>query len=139
MTSEPEIEIGNSPFVKRKGKVPIVKFKLIKGKEEIEPWKGKDANVLEWMRNSSAILGDLREELATFWKIEKDAPVYFEDSMKADIKMDMAYFTAEKDGRSYDVASRLLDKRLKVGDRVKLTIMGCCSLIDCTRYEEEFL
>lgn len=131
--------IGDSPFIKRKGKAPIVKFKLVQGKKEIEPWKGKDANVMEWMRNSSAMLGDLREELATFWKIEKDSPVYYEDSMKADYKMDMAYFTSEKDGRSFDVAARLLDKRIKVGDRVKLEILGCCSIIDVSRFEDEVL
>ena len=127
------LKVGESPFTKRKGTFPIVTFKLIQHGKEIEPWKGKKANVMEWMRNSSAMLGEIREEIATFWRIDKNVPVYYEEAMRPDSTMNMAFFTAERDGKEYNVAARLLDKRIKVGDRVKLTIMGCCSIIQVTK------
>ena len=131
------MEVGESPHTKQKGTVPIVTFKLIQHGKEIEPWKGKRANIMEWMRNASAMLGDIREEAATFWRIDKDAPVYYEDSMRPNWKMDMAFFSAERDGREYNVAARLIDRGIKPGDRVKLTIMGCCSIIDVEKEKRE--
>lgn len=130
------LEVGQSALQKHKGRGTIVKFKIIQGKEEIEPWKGKDADVMEWMRNSSAMLGDRREEYASFWKKEED-DIYYEDSQVPNRKMMKAYFASEVNGRPYDVAARLLDKNIKIGDRVKLTIMGCCSVIDVEKVKEE--
>ena len=124
---------GETPLVKRKGRGVIAKFTLVHGKEVIEPWKGKDAEVMEWMRNASAMLGDLREEMAVFWKTEK-GDIYYEDSLVPNKTMLKAFFTSDVDGRPYDVAARLVeDTGIKPGDRVKLTIMGCCSIISVNK------
>jgi hypothetical protein len=131
------MELENSPLVRQKGKGIIVKFRIVQNGKEIEPWLGKSAEIMEWMRNSSALLGQLREEIATFWKVQKDDMVYFEDSLQADKKMEMAYFTSEKDGQEYNVAKRLLNKDIKIGDRVRLEILGCCSIIDVEKVKEE--
>lgn len=132
---------GESPLVKRKPRGTITNFTLIQGDgKKMEPWKDKKAEAMEWIRNSSVLLGDLREEIATFWKIEK-GPIYYEDSIQGDKVMELAYFTSEIGGRPYDVAARLLDKNIKIGDRVTLEIMGCCSISNVTkekrRSEEE--
>lgn len=124
---------GESLKSERLGKLPLIKFKLIQHGKELEPWRGKSADIMEWMRNSSAMLGEMREEDATFWKVEKDAPVYFEDGMVPDRKMDQAYFSSEKDGRVYNLAERLVPRQLKPGDRIKLTILGCCSIINVNK------
>lgn len=124
-------QVGESAHVKHLGVLPLVKFKIIQGKKEIEPWKGEAASILEWMRNSSAMLGHVREETGMFWKVEKDSPIYFEDSMVGgDMKMDIAFFSSDKDGQHYNIAERLVPRSIKPGDRVKLSIMGCCSIID---------
>jgi hypothetical protein len=134
-----ELKEGESPLVKRRGRGTIANFTLTTHGKTIQPWKDKHAEIMEWLRNASAMLGDTREELATFYKIEKDSPVYYEDALQADRKMKLAYFTSEKDGRQYDVAARLLPKDINLGDRVKLTIMGCCSIINVQPTKEEFL
>ncbi len=124
-------------MVKHRGRGTIANFTIKQGNGKIiEPWKGKNAEVMEWVRNSSVLLGDTREELGTFWKTEK-GPIYYQDSMQADKTMNKAFFTSELDGREYDVAARLLDKSIKMGDKVKLTIMGCCSIIDVDKVKEE--
>jgi hypothetical protein len=120
---------GQSLLEKKLGTLTLVKFKIIQGDgKEIEPWKGQAANVMEWMRNSSAMIGETREEIANYWKIEKDTPVYFEDSLISNTKMDHAWFTSEKDGRQYNLAERLVPRAIQPGDRVRLTILGCCSI-----------
>lgn len=121
-------EVGESHLEKRLGKLPLVKFKIIQHGKEIEPWKGQAAAIMEWMRNSSAMLGETREEIATYWKIEKDTPIYYEESMVPDMKMDVAHFTSEKDGSHYDVSERLVPRAIKPGDRCRLHILGCCSI-----------
>ena len=127
--SKRQKQAGESLLENKLGKLPLVKFKIIQGNgKEIEPWKGQAANIMEWMRNSSAMLGEVREEIASYWKIEKDTPVYFEDSLVADTKMDHAWFTSEKDGRQYNLAERLVPRAVQPGDRVRLTILGCCSI-----------
>lgn len=135
-TKNKEIQVGQSLLEKRLGRLPIVSFRLVHGKKVIEPWKGQAANIMEWMRNSSAMLGDTREEIATFVGIEKDSPIYFEDSLVADMKMDVARFSSEKDGRPYDLAARLVPRSIKPGDRVSLTILGCCSISNVTKTQD---
>lgn len=130
------MKAGESPYVKYKGKGTIAKFQLIHKGEVIEPWKGKDAEVMEWLRNSSALLGERREEIATLWKVE-EADIYYEESIVPNRKMKKAFFTAERDGREYDVAARLLDDDIKPTDRVQLTIMGCCSLIGAKKIKPD--
>ena len=124
------IQVGESLLEKRLGRLPLVSFRLVHGKKIIEPWKGQDASILEWMRSSSAMLGDTREEIATFVGIEKDSPIYFEDSLVADMKLDIARFSSDKDGRPYDLAARLVPRSIKPGDRLRLSILGCCSIIN---------
>lgn len=123
---------------KNLGRLPLVSFKI---RQEdgtiIEPWKGKYAEILEWMRNISALLGSTREEIATLGRIEKDAPIYLEEAMVSGRNMDLARFYSEADGREYDVAARLVDKSIKVGDRVKLIILGCCSIANVEKEQEE--
>jgi hypothetical protein len=125
--------VGESLLEKRLGRLPLVTFRIVQGKKIIEPWAGKSAHIMEWMRNSSAMLGDTREEIATFWKVEQDSPIYYEDSMVADMKMAVAFFTSSKDGRHYDVAARLVPSNIKPGDNVKLEILGCCSIANVNK------
>jgi|SRR5215510_4435985 len=125
-------EVGKSLMIKDLGRLYMHSFKLESedGKESFEPWEGKKAFGWEYMRNESILTGTAREEKATFVRIDKDAPI--ETSEHDTIhgkKTNLAIFSSEVGGHSYNVAARLLPKDIEPGDAVTLTILGCCSLI----------
>lgn len=123
-------EVRESFHEKKLGVLPLVKFKIVQGKKEIEPWKGKGAYIHEWLRHSSALLGIAREEDASYFAIEKDAEVQIEDAKVPDMKIDVALFASHKDGHHYNVAARLVPSNIQPGDSCRLHILGCCSIIN---------
>jgi hypothetical protein len=129
-------EAGESLMREDLGVMPMVKFQLVyhKGGKKpyvIEPWKGQEAEITEWYRNDSAMSARrVRNEEAAFTVIAKDSPVYINDSLIQDKTHDLAIFHSSVDGDKFDVAARLVPKNIKPTDRVKLTILGCCSIIN---------
>lgn len=102
--------------------------------ETIEPWKGvKDLHGWEWLREApDAVLAKDREVLqATYVDIRKDIPVYIPSQHEPIAHYDIAVFQDDSDGRIYDIAKRLADrKKVKKYDKVTLYMLGCCTIIN---------
>ena len=124
-------EQGESLMRKDLGRFDLHKFVMRNADgKKIEPWKKQGAYAWEWLRNDSALLGLTREEEATFSHIEKDSRIYINDNLLQNRTADLAIFYSNVDGNKFDLVSRLVPKTVKEGDKVKLIIMGCCSIVD---------
>lgn len=87
-------------------------------------WKGKNAKLEEWLRDErTAHLGQIRVEEAEFSGITtlEEEPWYGE----------VAMFHSTKTNNPFHVNKRLAPK-LKPGELVDLTILGCCNLLAVT-------
>jgi hypothetical protein len=127
-----ERQVGESHLVNKLGRFSMRRFQLVDRKtgKVFEPWQRKATEHWEWLRNDSALLMQAREEIATYGYIEKNAPIKINDYILPDIHANLAIFYSDKDGRPYDLAERLVPSNIKPGNRVRLTVLGCCSVID---------
>lgn len=85
-------------------------------------WKDKKAKKSEWLRDEeSAKKGQTRVEEAEFGSIgpHPDDPELGE----------VAMFYSNKSGKRYDIAARLAPTGMEGRQPVKLTVLGCCSIV----------
>lgn len=120
-----------------------MRFELVlhagsKNEVVIKPWNGrKDVEFYEWFRNESALQGVVRKETGTFIEVLKDQPIYYTRPSVPEGIYDIAVFVSDVDGNKYDCGARLVeDLDLQKGERVEITLLGCCSLVNIDRINE---
>ena len=119
-------------------RVPVVRNtptgeRKVVGEEIIEPFKGKKNFPLwMWCRNEDALTVHIRKIEAAFVRVDKDQPVYGNDG-KEIARYNVAVFTDLANGNHYDVGTAALPKGIKENEIVKLTLLGCCSIINIER------
>ncbi len=100
----------------------------------MKPWGGKKVPFHDWSRNISALGAKrFRYELATYTSTEYRDHFFIDDNVIKTENLLTAFFSSEKDGDLYNVAERRLPRSLKLGDRVVLQLLGCCSITNVKR------
>jgi len=135
-------KVGDSLTELKLGKATLMDFRIyLPNGEVIIPWKGKKTEISEWARNSSAFYSkEVRIELGHFLGVEKDSPtVTFDGNDIINTTMDIATFTSDKSGEKYNIASRLIPSNIRPNNRVWITLLGCCSIVNVEKAEDNIV
>jgi hypothetical protein len=131
------------------GKAEIRTFVLREEDGEIIiPWEDiKDLRGFEWIRDAmAAVVPETRDILiATYVDIQTVPIMINGEKTKVSIngakptdEYQVAVFQSDKDGKVYDVAKRLVDKRrVKKDDKVILHLLGCCNIMNVKKIRGE--
>jgi len=115
-------------------RVPVVETntkgeRKVVGEKFIEPFKGKkNFPPYKWCKDADVFMVQIRFVEAVFSHIEKDHTAVDMEGKVIDT-FNKAFFTDLSNGRQYDIATDALPRGLKEGTVVKLTMLGCCSII----------
>jgi hypothetical protein len=104
------------------------------GERIIHPWKSvRNLRGYEWLKEPEwAVLGEVREiPLATYIATREKEPVFLAGFEAPYTHQNIVIFQDDNNGRTYEIAERLAKtKKLKLGDKVRLEVLGCCSIMD---------